>query len=118
MAAAVESGHAVTVVVHLPISDELGLEPMQRQRYAALEARRCTASGVLCSSRWSAAELSRRYGRSDVGVAIPGVTPAPVARGSQDSGPPRILSVASLTPTKDQLTLVRAGAAGGPSLDS
>jgi hypothetical protein len=25
--AAVESGHAVTVVVHLPISDELGLEP-------------------------------------------------------------------------------------------
>ena len=86
-----------------------GLEPMQRQRYAALEAKTVqAASGVLCSSRWSAAELSRRYGRSDVGVAIPGVTPAPVARGTQDSGPPRILSVASLTPTKDQLTLVHA----------
>ena len=109
VAAAVESGHAVTVVVHLPISDELGLEPMQRQRYAALEAKTVqAASGVLCSSRWSAAELSRRYGRSDVGVAIPGVTPAPVARGSQDSGPPCILSVAALTPTKDQLTLVHA----------
>jgi glycosyltransferase involved in cell wall biosynthesis len=109
VAAAVESGHAVTVVVHLPISDELGLEPMQRQRYTALEAKTVqAASGVLCSSRWSAAELSRRYGCSDVGVAIPGVTPAPVARGSQDSGPPCILSVASLTPTKDQLTLVHA----------
>ena len=109
VAAAVDSGHSVTVVVHLPISDEVGLEPTQRQRYAALEAKTVhSASGVLCSSRWSAAELSRRYGRSDVGVATPGVTPAPVARGSQDSGPPRILSVASLTPTKDQLTLVHA----------
>jgi glycosyltransferase involved in cell wall biosynthesis len=109
VAAAVDSGHAVTVVVHLPISDEVGLEPMQRQRYAALEAKTVqAASGVLCSSRWSAAELFRRYGRSDVGVAIPGVSPAPVARGSQDSGPPRILSVASLTPTKDQLKLVHA----------
>jgi glycosyltransferase involved in cell wall biosynthesis len=109
VAAAIDSGHAVTVLVHLPISDEVGLEPMQRQRYAALEAKTVqVATGVLCSSRWSAAELSRRYGRSDVGVAIPGVTAVPVARGSQDSGPPRILTVASLTPTKDQLTLVHA----------
>ena len=66
------------------------------------------ASGVMCSSRWAAAELSRRYGRDDVGVAIPGVTPAAVAHGSLDSGPPRFLSVASLTPTKDQLTLAHA----------
>lgn len=109
VAAAVESGHAVTIVVHLPISDELGLEPMQRQRYAALEAKAVqAASGVLCSSRWLAAELSRRYGRSDVGVAIPGVMPAAPAQGSQDSGVPHILSLASLTPTKDQLTLAHA----------
>ena len=78
MALAVESGHAVTVVVHLPISDELGLEPMQRQRYAALEAKTVqAASGVLCPSRWSTAELSRRYGRPDVGVAIPASRPHP-----------------------------------------
>jgi glycosyltransferase involved in cell wall biosynthesis len=109
VAAAVESGHAVTIVVHLPISDELGLEPMRRQRYAALEAKAVqAASGVLCSSRWLAAELSRRYGRSDVGVAIAGVTPAARAQGSQDSGVPHILSLASLTPTKDQLTLAHA----------
>jgi glycosyltransferase involved in cell wall biosynthesis len=109
VAGAIEAGHSVTVVVHLPLSDEVGLETMQRQRYAALEAKTVqAASGVLCSSRWSAVELSRRYGRSDVGVAIPGVRPAPVARGSQDSGSPRILSVASLAPTKDQLTLLHA----------
>jgi glycosyltransferase involved in cell wall biosynthesis len=109
VAAAVESGHAVTIVVHLPISDELGLEPVQRQRYAALEAKAVqAASGVLGSSRWSAAELSRRYGRSDIGVAVPGVTPAAPAQGSQDSGVPHILSLASLTPTKDQLTLAHA----------
>jgi glycosyltransferase involved in cell wall biosynthesis len=109
VAAAVESGHVVTIVIHLPISDELGLESMQRQRYAALEAKAVeAASGVLCSSWWSAAELSRRYGRADVGVAVPGVRPAAAARGSQDSGPPQILSVASLTPTKDQLTLAHA----------
>ena len=109
VAAAVESGHAVTIVVHLPISDELGLEPARRQRFALLESKAVhAASGVLCSSRWAAVEVARRYGRSDVGVAIPGVTPAAVARGSLDSGLPHLLSLASLTPTKDQLTLVRA----------
>jgi glycosyltransferase involved in cell wall biosynthesis len=109
VAAAVESGHSVTIVVHLPLSDEFGIGPARRQRYALLESRAVhVASGVLCSSRWAAAELSSRYGRGDVGVAVPGVTPAAAARGSQDSGPPRLVSLASLTPTKDQLTLIRA----------
>ena len=109
VAAAVESGHVITIVVHLPISDELGLDPARRERYALLESRAVhAASGVLCASRWAADELARRYGRVDVGVAVPGVTPAAVARGSLDSGLPRFLSLASLTPTKDQLTLVRA----------
>jgi glycosyltransferase involved in cell wall biosynthesis len=106
---AVEAGQVIIVVLHLPISDELGLDPRQRERYAALEARALqAASGVLCSSRWSADQLSRRFGRHDVGVAVPGVRPAPVARGSLDTGTPHLLTVASLTPTKDQLTLVRA----------
>jgi glycosyltransferase involved in cell wall biosynthesis len=109
VAAAVESGHVVTIVVHLPLSDEFGMEPARRQRYALLESRAVhAASGVLCSSRWAAAELSSRYGRDDVGRAVPGVIPAAVARGSQDQGPMHFLSVAALTPTKDQLTLVRA----------
>jgi glycosyltransferase involved in cell wall biosynthesis len=109
VAAAVESGHTVIIVLHLPISDELGLEPSRRERYAALEARAVwAASGVVCPSRWSAAAVTRRYRRRDVGVALPGVIPAAVARGSQDSGPARFLTLASLTPTKDQLTLVKA----------
>jgi glycosyltransferase involved in cell wall biosynthesis len=109
VAAAVESGHSLTIVVHLPLSDEFGIGSARRQRYALLESRAVhAASGVLCSSRWAAAELRSRYGRGDVGVAVPGVTPAPAARGSQDSGPPRLVSVASLTPTKDQLTLISA----------
>jgi glycosyltransferase involved in cell wall biosynthesis len=109
VAAAVEAGHVVSIVVHLPLSDELGIEPARRERYALLESQAVhAASGVLCSSRWAAAELNSRYGLGDVGVAVPGVTPAGVARGSQDFGPPRLLSLASLTPTKDQLTLIRA----------
>ena len=107
--AAVDSGHTVIIVLHLPISDEVGLEPSRRERYAALEARAVwAASGLLCPSRWSAAQVMHRYRRRDVGVALPGVTPAAVARGSQDSGTPRFLTLASLTPTKDQLTVVQA----------
>ena len=109
VAAAVESGHSVTIVVHLPLGDEFGIGPARRQRYALLESRAVhAASGVLCSSRWAAAELIGRYGRDDVGVAVPGVTPAVASPGSQDSGLPRLVSLASLTPTKDQLTLIRA----------
>ena len=106
---AVEAGHVIIIVLHLPISDELGMDPRQRERYAALETRALqAASGVLCSSRWSADQLRRRFGRRDVGVAVPGVRPAAVARGSLNTGTPHFLTVASLTPTKDQLTLVRA----------
>ena len=107
--AAVGFGQVIIIVLHLPISDELGLEPSRRERYAALEARAIqAASGVLCTSRWSAAQLNGRFGRRDVGVAVPGVGQAAVARGSQHIGPPRFLTLAALTPTKDQLTLVQA----------
>jgi glycosyltransferase involved in cell wall biosynthesis len=109
IAAAVAVGHVIIIILHLPISDEIGLDPSQRERYAALEARALqAASGVLCSSRWSAAQLCRRFGRCDIGVAVPGVRPAAVARGSLHTGSPRFLTVAALTPTKDQLTLVQA----------
>jgi glycosyltransferase involved in cell wall biosynthesis len=109
IAAAVDSGHVILILLHLPISDELGLEPSRRERYAALEARAIrAASGVLSTSRWSAEKFTRRFGRRDFGVAVPGVRPAAVARGSQHTGGPRFLTLAALTPTKDQLTLVQA----------
>jgi glycosyltransferase involved in cell wall biosynthesis len=109
IAAAVADGHMIIIVLHLPISDELGLEPSRRERYAALEAQAMqAASGVLCSSFWSAAQLSRRYRLRDVGVAVPGVRPARLARGSLEAGRPHFLTVAALTPTKDQVTLIHA----------
>jgi glycosyltransferase involved in cell wall biosynthesis len=109
IAAAVDSGRVILILLHLPISDELGLEPSRRERYAALEARAIrAASGVLSTSRWSAEKFTRRFGCRDVGVAVPGVRPAEVARGSQHTGAPRFLTLATLTPTKDQLTLVHA----------
>jgi glycosyltransferase involved in cell wall biosynthesis len=109
IAAAVDSGRVILILLHLPISDELGLEPSRRERYAALEARAIrAASGVLSTSRWSAEKFTRRFGCRDVGVAVPGVRPAEVARGSQHTGAPRFLTLATLTPTKDQLTLVQA----------
>ena len=80
-----------------------------RGRYAAVEAEALrAASGVLCTSRWAAAELARRYGLDDVGVAPPGVDRPDPAPGSRRTGAPRILAVGSLTPTKDQLTLIAA----------
>jgi glycosyltransferase involved in cell wall biosynthesis len=109
IAAAVASGLMIIIVLHLPISAEFGLEPRRRERYLALETRAIrAASGIICPSFWSAAEARRRYGRDDIGVAIPGVTPAATARGSLDAGSPHLLTLASLTPTKDQLTVVRA----------
>ena len=115
VAAAVESRHAVTVVVHLPISDELGgahATPAVR----ALEAKVQAASGVLCSSRWSAAELSRRYGRSDVGVAIPGVART---RSTGQSGFGTTVHSERRSPDADQRS-AHAGtcAAAGGSTDS
>jgi hypothetical protein len=32
VAAAVESGHLITILVHLPIGDEFGLDPARRER--------------------------------------------------------------------------------------
>ena len=109
IAAAVDSGCVVLILLHRPSRYVLGLEPSRRERYAALEARAIrAASGVLSTSRWSAEKFTRRFGRRDVGVAVPGVRPAAVARGSQQTGAARFLTLATLTPTKDQLTLVQA----------
>jgi glycosyltransferase involved in cell wall biosynthesis len=111
VAEALAAGQRITLLAHMCLPDERGLTRGQRQRYAAAEAETLALPvGVLCTSRWTAGELARRYGRADAGVALPGSWPAPLSRGSP-GGPPRLLTVASLTPTKDQLTLVRALAA-------
>jgi glycosyltransferase involved in cell wall biosynthesis len=102
------AGRQVVIVVHHFGADDPGLEPDQRARYEKREARALhAAAGVLCTSRWAAAELERRYGLSGVGVAAPGVELASVSPGSRGINP-RLMALGSLTPTKDQLTLVAA----------
>lgn len=109
IAAAVAAGDSVVVVVHHFAADAPDLSPVARSRAAEQEgAALRAASGALCSSRWAAAEVDRRYGIPGVGVATPGVEPAAVAPGSRDNGVPRLVAVGSLSAVKDQLTLVAA----------
>lgn len=106
VADAVQQGRRITVVVHMCLSDERGLTEEARRHYVETEARTLALPvGVLCTSRWTAGELRRRYGREALTVAVPGTEPAPLSRGSD---PPRLLTLASITPTKDQLTLIAA----------
>ena len=89
-------GRVVVILVHLP----LGVD-----RPDPVEARALgVATAVICTSYHGAELISRHYGIR-ANVALPGADEAPRAAGSE---PPRMLSVASLTPIKDQLTLVRA----------
>ena len=104
--AAAAGGRRIVVLVHLPLSDEIGLSEAKSRRY--LERERATlaaAYAVLCPSRNTAVALAERYGRPDVIVAPPGVGPAPVAHGSR---PPHLLCLGSITPTKNQLGLLAA----------
>lgn len=109
IAAAVAAGRSVTVLVHHFGTDAPELTPTARQYLATREATALrAASGVLCTSRWAAAELARRYGILDAGVAVPGAPQARLAPWSWAASGPRIVSVGALTPTKDPHTLVTA----------
>lgn len=105
---AAAAGHRVAVLLHMPVTDEVGLPERTRLAYQRLEAAAVSAAtAVLSPSRWAAEELRRRYGRDDVVVAPPGVDRAPVATGSR---PPHLLVLGALTPTKDQLGVLDAWA--------
>lgn len=96
---AAKSGRETWVLEHMPLpetSDPVSLEREAR----ALKA----ATGVICTSTWAATKLAER-GITVSGVALPGVEPAPEARGSN---PPHLAIVAALLPNKDQLLAVEA----------
>src|SRR5699024_2135193 len=63
------------------------------------------ASAVVTTSRWAAADLTRRYGRADVVVAEPGAERGAVAPGSR---PPHLLALGALTRVKNHAVLVPA----------
>lgn len=103
------AGSRVHVLVHMPLGARTGLPPAQADALDALERQALhAATGVLATSRWSAEGLARRHGLTGVPVATPGADPAPPATGSD---PPRLLQLASVSPVKDQLTVVEALAA-------
>ncbi|MFC7404390.1 glycosyltransferase family 4 protein [Georgenia alba] len=104
---AVAAGRRVVVLFHMATADEVGLPAVERDRREDLEGRALrAASAVVATSATAADSLAGRHGLTDVRVARPGATPSPVAPGS--SAEPRLLSIGTLSATKDQATAVRA----------
>ena len=110
IATAVAAGRRVTMVVHYFPADDPGLSSTDRERLAASERLAVhAASTIVATSAWAAGEVSRRYGRDDAVVAVPGVDPANLALGSAPAGqPPMLLWLGRLTRAKDPRTFVDA----------
>lgn len=103
----------VVVVVHLPLADEVGLDPVEAARRGVAERAVLRAvHAVVAPSRWAAERVAART-PAGVVVAAPGTDAAAEAPGSP--GGTRWLCVSALTPHKGQDVLVDALArvAGG-----
>jgi len=102
----------LVVLVHLPLGDEVGLPRADATDLAARErAVLHLATAVVTTSAWTERRLVAVHAvdPARVHVAPPGVDPAPVAGGTAiTGGPPRLLCVGALTPTKGQDLLVDA----------
>ncbi|WP_413798452.1 glycosyltransferase family 4 protein [Streptomyces iranensis] len=99
----------LSVLVHLPLSDETGLAPGRAEDLRALEGRTLRAvRTVVATSAWAAGRLVDLHGLvpDRVHVAAPGADIAPLASSGGDGS--RLLCVASVTPRKGQLRLVEA----------
>ena len=97
-------------LVHHPLADETGIDQGQAERFARLEREALSAcSGVIATSGFTAARL-REYGvpAERVRAVPPGVERAGPATGPGPGEPPRLLCVATVTPRKGHLVLVRA----------
>jgi glycosyltransferase involved in cell wall biosynthesis len=96
-------------LVHHPLAYEAGITP---ERSAELKASERAALAqtihVLVTSPSTADLLAREFDvpRTKISVAVPGTDPAPRARGAD--GPPRLLSVGSVTVHKGFDVLMRA----------
>ncbi len=106
VSAAVAAGCRIHILVHLPLALQTGLSAADATQRQILERQALhAATGVIATSHWAAADLGDRHGLSAVTVASPGADPAPAATGST---PPKLMQLASVTPMKDQLTVVEA----------
>lgn len=103
-----------SVLAHLPVALEAGLPVARREALAAVEARTLRAArSVVCPSAWTARYLGDHYGvpTDRLAVAHPGTAEVTPPAPGRRPGPPRLTSLASLTPRKNALALVEALAA-------
>ncbi|MGY6021534.1 glycosyltransferase family 4 protein [Streptomyces spinosirectus] len=102
----------LAVLVHLPLGDETGLEPVVAAELDAKERDVLRAvPAVIATSDWAVRRLVAHHGLAPerVHVAAPGADIAPLASGTD--GVSRLLCVAAVTPRKGQHRLVQALAA-------
>jgi glycosyltransferase involved in cell wall biosynthesis len=100
----------IVALVHHPLADETGLDPERAAAYLASErSALAVCRGVIVTSPFTAVRLDD-FGVTSgrVRVAVPGTAPADRAVGPGAGAPPRLLSVASLTPRKGHDVLVEA----------
>ncbi|MFB7929921.1 MULTISPECIES: glycosyltransferase family 4 protein [Streptomyces] len=102
----------MAVLVHLPLGDETGLDPVVAAELDAKERAVLRAvPSVIATSDWAVRRLVSHHGLPPerVHVAAPGADIAPLAPGTD--GVSRLLCVAAVTPRKGQHRLVEALAA-------
>jgi glycosyltransferase involved in cell wall biosynthesis len=106
IAQAQAAGVEVSVLMHLPLPAEIGLDAGQQRRVTASERRALEhAAQVICTSEWARRDVADRYGALPLAVAAPGSDPAPLAYGS---APPHLLFLGSVSGRKNPLLLLRA----------
>ncbi|MEU9914220.1 glycosyltransferase family 4 protein [Streptomyces sp. NPDC051001] len=99
----------LAVLVHLPLGDETGLDPVLAAELDAKERAVLRAvPAVVATSDWAVRRLVSHHGLAPdrVHVAAPGADIAPLASGTD--GLSRLLCVAAVTPRKGQHRLVEA----------
>jgi glycosyltransferase involved in cell wall biosynthesis len=99
----------LAVLVHLPLGDETGLDPLLAAELDAKERAVLRAvPAVIATSDWAVRRLVSHHGLAPdrVHVAAPGADIAPLASGTD--GVSRLLCVAAVTPRKGQHRLIEA----------
>lgn len=109
--AAVAGGTPVHVLVHMPLGARTDLTPGHAAELDARERRALrAATSVVATSRFSAADLQARHGLAEAGVrvavAVPGARPGVRVPGADCRG--LLRQLATISPVKDQLTVVEA----------
>jgi glycosyltransferase involved in cell wall biosynthesis len=99
-------------IIHLPLAENLGLEPATAARLEAMERRALGAAHAIVATAPSSVRTLREYGipAESIVLAEPGTDLMPVARGSQ-TAVLNLLCAATIEPRKGHDLLVRSLAA-------